>query len=161
MSQFVIKPPVIHIPSFKEYKISGPELERKYAGVGIERKFPRLDNWYYHPDPEGAATLLQHLTLKSNLYKAERQDCDWFALKAHVTCVDLFSLNSLLPTYGMMPLGPHLFCTWWVGDRIIIFEPNEGFTDEDYVWRDIWGYLDGNIVFELGENQYAPSIVLI
>ncbi|MBA7650299.1 hypothetical protein ES703_58102 [subsurface metagenome] len=159
----VVKPNelIVHTPSFKEYKISGAELAQKYSDLGIEMPFPRSDNWYYHTDDVGAAKLIPFLVIKSSLYRPDRRDCDWYARKGYVLCCELFDLNTLLYTYGIMPLGPHGFSTWWVGDRFIIVELNEGFKDNKGEWRDIWEYLDGNIVFEWGENSYTPKAVLI
>ena len=161
MSKIKVQNPIVHTPSFREYKISGQDLMAKYQGLGLDIRVPPSDNWYYHTDDVGAASLISSLVLKSSLYKEDRRDCDWYAKKAYVTCCELFDLNSLLETRGQMPLGYHAFLTWWVGDRFIIFEPNEGFKDNDGVWRDIWGYLDGNIVFEFGDNEYNPREVLM
>jgi len=160
MSEVRWQSPIIHYPSFKEYKISGSELRKKYEGLGVEIQVPPSDQWYYHTDDVGAAKLIEFLVIKSSLYRKDRRDCDWYAKKAYVKCCELFDLNSLLETRGWMPLGYHAFNTWWVGDRMIIFEPNEGFK-ENGEYRDIWGYLDGNIVFEWGENQYNPREVLM
>jgi hypothetical protein len=161
MSKFKVQQPIIHLPSFKEYKISGQELAKKYSDLGIWIPAPISDSWYYHTDDVGAAKLISYLVFKSSLYKKDRRDCDFYAKKANVTCCELFDLNSLIETYGDMPLGYHAFDTWWVGDRFIILEPNEGFRGGDGVWRNIWKYLDGNIVFEWGENEYSPELVLL
>lgn len=151
MSKIKVQQPVIHTPSFKEYKISGAELAKKYETLGVEMPFPRSDSWYYHSDAEGWAKVLADLVIKSNLYKEDRFDCEDYALKAQVTCAERYGLNTLRYTYGKMPLGFHGFNSLWAGDRIMLFEPNEGFFD----------YLDGNLVFELGENGYEPKAVLI
>jgi len=151
MSRLKVQQPIVHTPSFKEYKISGPELAKKYEGLGIEMPFPRSDNWYYHSDAEGWAKILPDMVIKSSLFKPDRTDCDWYARKAFVVCCERYGLNTLLYTYGKMPLGPHGFNSFWVGDGMMLFEPNEGFVD----------YLDGNLVFELGENEYIALAVLI
>jgi len=151
VSKIKVQQPVIHLPSFKEYKISGAELAKKYEALGVAMPFPRSDSWYYHSDDVGWAKVLSNLVIKSSLYKKDKRDCDWYARKAYVECCERYELNTLLYTYGKMPLGAHGFNSFWVGDRFMLFEPNEGF----------FNYLDGNLVFELGENSYQPKAVLI
>lgn len=160
MSKIKVQQPVIHIPSFKEYRISSIELARRYEALGVEMPFPRSDSWYYHSDREGWAEILPHLVIKSSLYKPDKRDCDWYARKAYVTCCELYELNTLLYTYGMMPLGAHGFNSFFEGDTFMLFEPNEGFNDNG-AYHDLWGYLGGDIIFEWGENSYQPKAVLI
>ena len=112
--------------------------------------FPMSDNWYYYSDREGWSELVSHLLFKSNLYKADRFDCEDYAIKAMVTCAELFGLNTFRYTYGNTPLGAHGFNSFWTGDGFLLFEPNEGFQ----------GQLDSPI-FEWGENGYLPINVLI
>lgn len=161
MSQFTKPQLPVHIPSFREYRISGAELARKYSGLGIEMPFPRSDSWYYHSDVKGWAEVVPHLVIKSNLYKPDKFDCEDFAMKAQNVCAELYGLNALRYTYGGMPLGPHGFDSFWVGDCFMLLEPNESFKDERGNYQDIWGYLDGDIVFEIRDNGYIPKCVLI
>jgi len=161
MSQFIIRPPLVHIPSFKEYKISGKDLAARYSKLNINQPFPRSDEWYYHSDPEGWAKLVKYLVFSGKLYRKDRTDCDWYARKAFVTCCELFGLNTMLYTTGIMPLGPHGFNTFWIGDTIMILEPNESFKDRRGEIHDLWGYLDGDIIFELGDNGYIAQNVLL
>jgi len=90
------------------------------------------------------------LLFKSSLYKADRFDCEDYAIKAMVTCAELFGLNTFRYTYGNTPLGAHGFNSFWTGDGFLLFEPNAGFQ----------GQLDSPI-FEWGENGYLPTNVLI
>jgi hypothetical protein len=159
---FKLQSPIApHIPSFKEYSISGGELAAIYRKLGVKMPFPRSDSWYYFTDAEGWAKILPDLVLKSNLYKTDKFDCDKYARKAFITCCERYGLNTLLYTYGDMPLGAHGFCSFWTGETIMLFEPNEGFEDERGTIRDLWGYLDGDIIFEIGNNGYQPKDVLI
>lgn len=82
MSRINIKQPIVHTPGFREYKISGSELYRKYQAMGVIVPFPMSDNWYYHSDREGWAGLVSHLLFKSNLYKTDRFDCEDYAIKS-------------------------------------------------------------------------------
>lgn len=161
MSKFKVQQPIIHLPTFREYRISGRELASKYEALNIEMPFPRSDYWYYHSDPEGWAKIVPDLLIKSNLYRPDKRDCDWYALKAFVMCCERYGLNTLLYTYGSMPLDYHGWNTFWVGDCLMQFEPNEGFEDERGDYHDFWGVLDGDIVFGIGENGYEPKQVLI
>ena len=149
MSQIKVKQPIIHIPTFKEYKISATELFRKYAELDIGMPFPQSDSWYYHSDVEGWAKILPDLMINSSLYKQDRFDCEDFALKAQTVCAERYGLNTLRYTYGTMPLGAHGFNSFWTGDCIMLFEPNNAFS------------IDGDIVFELGGYGYVPLKVLI
>jgi len=159
MSRIEVKQPIVHTPSFKEYKIAGSELKKKYEGLGI-KVWPMSYYWYYHTDAEGWAKLLLHLVIKSNLYVADRRTCAWYAKKATVLCNELYKLNTLPETWGGSPLGYHAFNTFWTGDSIMILEPNEGFDDGDN-YQDIWGALDDDIVFALGDNGYKPDNVFL
>jgi len=83
--------------------------------MGVTMPFPRSDNWYYHTDREGWSKLVSHLLFKSNLYKAERFECEDYAIKAMITAAELFGLNTFRYTYGQMPLGRHGFNSFWTG----------------------------------------------
>jgi len=166
VSRIKIQSPIIHTPSFKEYSISGPELARKYEGLGIDIPFPRSDNWYYHTDVEGWAKVIDYIIFKSDLYKAkdykpEKKDCDKFARKAFLVCLEIFELTTLFYTYGKSPVGVHGFNSFWTGDDIMLLEPNEGFEDERGNYEDVWGTLDGDIIFPIGGNEYIPQKVLM
>ena len=150
MSRIKIKQPIVHTPSFREYKISASDLYNQYLALGVTMPFPISDNWYYYSDREGWAQLVSHLLFKSNLYKADRFDCEDYAMKAMLTSAELFGLNTFRYTYGDSPLGRHGFNSFWIGDGFLLFEPNEGFQST----------LDSPI-FEWGENGYRPINVLI
>lgn len=150
MSQIRVQQPIVHTPSFKEDVISGPDLYQKYVALGVQMPFPRSDNRYYFTDEEGWASLISHLLFKSSLYKADRFDCEDYALKAMITCAELFGLNTFRYTYGNTPLGYHGFNSFWTGDHFLLFEPNKGFQ---------WQF--DSPVFEWGQNNYAPEYVLI
>lgn len=147
MSQFRIRQPVIHIPFFKEYKVPLLFLRRQYLEWGVEIPFPPSDYEYYFTDIDGWAKILPDLIIKSNLYKENKQDCDWYARKAYVECCDRYGLNTLLYTYGTMPLGAHGFNSFWTGDGFLLFEPNEGYNTET--------------VFGVGTYGYVPTHVLL
>jgi hypothetical protein len=151
MSKIRLRVDVNHLPSFTERQISGNELLRQYNNVGIEKPFPISDSIYYYVNDVDLAQLIPYMVIKSNLYREDRFDCEDYALKAQVTCAELFGLNSMRYTYGKTPLGYHGFNTAWVGHRFLVFEPNEAF----------WAYLDGHLLFELGENDYEPLKVLL
>ena len=161
MSKFRVQQPVTHIPSFKEYKIDANTLVKKYYDLGIEIPFPVSSYWFFHTDIEGWAKILPDLVLKSNLYKKDRTDCEWYALKAYITCRERYGLNTLPYTYGIMPLGAHGFNSFWTGDIVMLLEPNEGFKDRQGNVQDLWGVLDGGLVFEIGDNGYQPKAVLL
>jgi len=150
-----------HIPKLKEYRISGPELRARYEQLGVAIPFPIADHWYYHTDVTGWASLVRHLVIKSSLYKPDKRDCDFYAKKAKVTCEELFSLNAIFESYGRSPLGPHMFDSFFDGDVIWLLEPNEGFADERGTWQDLWGYLDGDLVFPWDANGYSCTHVLL
>jgi len=148
MSRIKVQQPLIHTPSFKEYYISGRELARKYLDTGVKLPFPRSDNWYYFTDEDGWTSIIIHLLIKSSLYREEKFDCEDYALKAQVTCAELYGLNTLRYTYGSSPLGQHGFNTFWTGDDFFLFEPNAGFQFE-------------SPYFEWGEYGYLPKYVLL
>jgi len=147
MSKFKVQ--VNHVPAnYKTYSIPGLELKNKYEELGVQMPFPRADSWYYYTDPEGWATLVSHLLFKSSLYKEDIFDCDDYAMKAQVTCAELYGLNTCRCTYGHMPLGFHGFNSMFCGDRFLLLEPNEGYQYEDPL-------------FEWGIYGYNPEFVLL
>ena len=159
MSRLIFQNPIVHTPSFREYKISGSVLKKKYEELGVE-VWPMSYYWYFHTDAEGWAKILQHLAIKSSLYIPDKRTCAWYAKKASVLCNELFELNTLPETWGWMSLGYHAFNSFWTGDTVMLFEPNEGFS-ENGEYRNIWEYLNGNIVFEYGDNGYKPDNVFL
>ena len=148
MSRVKVQNPIIHTPKFNEYWIAGAELARKYSERNIEQPFPISDKWYYFTDVEGWAKLLSDLVMKSNLYKADRFDCEDYAIKAQVTCAERYGLNTLRYTYGLTLQGAHGFNSFWTGDRIMLFEPNDGYQYEE-------------LMFEIGDYEYTPLAVLL
>jgi len=124
VSKFKTQTPIIHIPSFTEYKISASELSIEYKSLGITIPFPISDNWYYFTDSDGWAKILPDIILKSDLYKADKFDCEDYAMKAMLLCAERYGLNTLRYTYGDTPMGRHGFNTFWVGDIFQVFEPN-------------------------------------
>lgn len=147
MSKFTVQQPVIHLPSFKEYKVTLAYLRRKYLELGVEIPFPPSDNNYYHTDVDGFLSIASHLLFKSSLYKQDKFDCEDYALKAQTLCAELYGLNALRYTYGTMPLGAHGFGSHWCGDNFLLLEPNSAFSKDP--------------VFEIGMNGYQPKAVLL
>jgi len=150
MSKIKVPVSIIHVPSFNEFKISRADLAYQYREMGVKMPFPHSDAWYYHTDVEGWTNVLMHLIIKSNLYKKDRFDCEDYAIKAMVTCAELYGLNSLRYTYGGTPLGAHGFNSLWTGEEFLLFEPNMGFLAQfDF------------LIFDWGSNGYNPSHVLL
>jgi len=150
-----------HIPAIKLFKIDRGRLAGIYGDLGVEMPFPPQYNWYFHPDLEGWTKVIPHLVQKSSLYKADKRTCSWFSFKAYTLCNELFEANTLLPTQGDTPLGRHAYNSFYDGDRVWLMEPNDGFKDERGTWQDLWGYLDGDIVFPWGTNEYDSNLVLM
>lgn len=150
MSQLKVKQPVIHIPSFKEYEMTLQELVARYLDAGMQIPFPPSDGKYYYTDRKGWAALIAHLAIKSDFYKPDRFDCEDYALKAMITCAELFGLNTFRYVYGNTPWGAHGFNCAWASDGFLVFEPNGGFQ----------GQLD-SLLFDLGMNNYKPTHVLL
>ena len=148
MSKFKIQKPVQHIPSFKEYRISGAELREKMTALGLSIPLGMLDYWYYYTDLEGWGTVLWDLVFKSSLYRQDRFDCENYALKAMMVCAERYGLNTMAMAIGESPYGRHGFNLFYFGEGVMLWEPNEGFD---------WS----GQPFEIGGNNYQPEIVLI
>lgn len=147
MSKFAIQSPIIHTPSFKEYQIGGGELQAKLEALGLKLPIGMLDSTYYFTDADGWAKVLADLTFKSDLYKAERFDCEDYAMKACVTCWERYGLNAFGLVLGMTPAGYHGFNIFFDGEGFSLLEPNAGF-----------GY---GGMFPIGEHGYVPSMIVI
>ncbi len=148
MSSFNIK--VNHIPKINEFNISGTELALQYENLDILISFPRSDHWYYYTDIEGLVEMLRYLVFSNTLYKADKFDCEDYAMKAQTKAGEVFGKNALRYTYGNTPRGPHGFLSIWTGNGFMLFEPNSGFQEEI-----------GSPYFAWGENGYEPSHVLL
>ena len=147
MSKLRIQNPVIHIPSFKEYIIDGMSIYSKITSMGYKMPLGLLDSTYYYTDLEGWGSILWDLTFNSNLYKADRFDCENMAFKAMNLCAEKYGLNTLGVVIGNIPQGRHGFNILFHGDGFKLFEPNFDF-----------GY-DG--LFEIGEHGYIVDWVII
>jgi hypothetical protein len=145
----------------KLYKIDRGRLKGIYEDLRVEMPFPPQYNCYFHPDLDGWTKIIPHLLIKSALYKPDVRTCSWYSFKAYTLCNELFEANTLLPTQGDHPLGRHAFNSFYDGERLWLFEPNDGFKDERGTWQDLWGYLDGDIVFPWGANGYSSTHVLL
>jgi len=110
--------------------------------------FGMLDDEYFTVSLEEWGKILYDLTFASNLYKKNKQDCDWYALKAKIECEDRHGINTLAFVTGSTPLGYHAFNLICHPNGFMLFEPNDGFP------------FSGS-VFELEEYGYFPKYVLI
>jgi len=152
LSKFTVQKPVIHIPSFNEYRMTRYELRVYLKDLDIDVPMDMLDSWYYCSDLEGWGKILYDLAFSSNLYKPNRFDCSNYALKAMNECAERYGINTLAMIVGDIPQGRHgfnLFPYWDFGEiKFMLWEPNEGFS---------WS----GQPFEIGENGYVPDVVLI
>jgi len=148
MSKFKVQQPLIHIPSFKTYYVSGSFLKEEIESLGFTVPMGRLDSQYYYTDLEGWGAILWDLVFNSNLYKADRFDCENYALKAMTLCAERYGLNTMGLVIGDIPQGRHGFNIFYHGDGFMLWEPNDGFP------------YSGS-PFEIGEHGYRPDMVLI
>ena len=148
MSKFKPQPPIIHIPSFTEYKLSTGEFRLELLELELSRPFGMLDEWYYFTDTEGWGKILWDLTFNSSLYKADRFDCENFALKAMSVCAERYGLNTFGVVIGDTPQGRHGFNIFFTGKKFLLWEPNDG-------------YPQAGMPFKIGDFGYIPDMVLI
>ena len=148
MSSFKLQQPVVHLPSFKVYQITGLLLKAKIEALGLELPLGMLDWQYYHTDLEGWGKILYDLAFSSSLYEKDKFDCENYALKAMNLCAERYKLNTLALALGHIPIGYHGFNIFFYGDGFMLWEPNVGF---------LWS----GEPFEIGENGYQPDRVVI
>lgn len=148
MSKVKIRQPIVHIPSFKEYQITGSLLRVKIEALGLKIPMGMLDWQYYHTNLEGWGKVLYDLAFSSSLYKGDKFDCDNFALKAMNLSAERYGLNTLAVVIGDIPEGRHAFNLFYHGDGFMLWEPNDGFP------------FSGS-AFEIGEYGYKPELILI
>ena len=148
MSKIKFNPPLEHIPSFKEYTISTPELLPLIRALGCRLPLGALDGQYWYTNLDGWLTVLVDMLFKSNLYREDRFDCDSYALKAMSLCAERYGLNSLALVIGNIPQGRHAFNMLYTGSEFLLWEPNAGF---EY----------GVHPFPIGEFGYVPDEVLL
>lgn len=148
MSQVKVKKPIIHIPSFKEYGTTRRTIQDKLEALGLVMPMGMLDRIYYYTNLEGWGKVLYDLVFNSSLYKADKFDCDDFALKAKSVCAERYGLNTLGFVIGDIPTGRHAFNILYYGEGFMLWEPNDGFPCSGEA-------------FEIGENGYQPELILI
>jgi len=148
MSSFSVK--VNHIPKIVELEISGQQLSLQYEKAEAQMPFPRSDHWYYYTNLEGLHAMLRYLVFSGTLYKADKFDCEDYALKAQTKAAEVFGKNALRYTYGNTPWGAHGFLSIWTEQGFMIFEPNASFQEKI-----------GSPYFPWGANGYEPSHVLL
>lgn len=148
MSKIRFQQPVVHLPKFKEYQITGSMLKYKIEALGLKIPMGMLDRQYYHPDLEGWGKVLENLVFKSSLYQKDRFDCENLALKAMNLCAERYGLNTLAMVIGDIPQGRHGFNMFYTGESFMLWEPNEGFP------------FSGS-AFEIGDFGYVPELVLV
>lgn len=147
MSKIKTQWPVIHTPTFREYKIPAWKLRPQLEALGLEVPLGMLDSSYYYTDLEGWGKVLEDLAFSSSLYKQDKFDCDNYALRAMNECARRYGLNTLAMVIGDMPQGRHAFNIFYTGEGFMLWEPNDGFP------------ISG--AFEIGEFGYQPELVLI
>jgi len=148
MSRIKITSPIIHTPSFRTFQIDAATLKGRLANIGLTTPMGMLDGRYYYTDAEGWSKLLPDMVMKSNLWAADKYDCDDYAWKAKMTCVDRFGLNAIAFVIGDIPEGRHSFNLIYTGVDWLVFEPNIGFG------------LAGQ-AFPIGNEGYKPELVLV
>jgi len=148
MSNFRLQQPMVHLPSFKVYQVTGLFLKAEIETLGLEIPLGMLDGQYYHTDFEGWGKVLYNLTFSSGLYKKDKFDCENYALKAMNLCAERYGLNTLALVIGSIPQGRHGFNMFYFGDGFRLWEPNMGFD---------WS----GEPFEIGEYGYQSDKVLI
>jgi len=148
MSSFKLQQPVVHLPSFKVYQVSGLLLKAKIEALGLELPLGMLDWQYYHTDLEGWGKILYDLAFSSSLYKKDKFDCENYALKAMNLCAERYGLNALALVVGNIPQGRHGFNMFYFGEGFMLWEPNMGFD---------WS----GEPFEIGDYGYQPEQILI
>ena len=148
VSKVKVQNPIVHIPTFNIYQMSGSTFKTKIEALGLTVPMGMLDGEYFYTDLEGWGKVLLDLIFKSNLYKSNKFDCDNYALKAMNICAERYGLNTLGMVIGDIPEGRHAFNIFYHGDGFMLWEPNEGFP------------FSGS-PFDLGEYDYHPEMVLI
>ena len=155
MSKITLQNPVIHTPSYKRWGIQRyyvvKELEKLGLTALLEGEDYVFDGWYYYTNMEGWGKVLYDLVFSSNLYN-NVFDCDKYALKAYIECCQRYKMNTLLACLGKVNTG-HAFNIFIYGDEnglegAMLWEPNDGFS---------WS----GEVFEIGEYDYQPEVVLL
>jgi len=148
MSRIKIVNPVIHTPSFETFEIDGATLKGRLSNIGLTTPMGMLDGRYYYTTAEGWGKLLVDLMVKSDLWTSDKYDCDDYAMKARMTCIERYGLNAIAFVIGDIAEGRHAFCLIYTGEDWLIFEPNIGF-----------GL--GGQAFPIGAEGYVPDMVLV
>jgi hypothetical protein len=162
MSKFVVKNPVVHTPTFNIWIASRTDVRAVVLELGLEELYPYgVHGSYAYTDLDGAAVLLPHLLLKSDLYKPARFTCINYAFKLWNECSSRYELNTWVPVIGSIPSSPpkHSWTLILLGNESGIkteycryLEPNDG-------WE--MGELEAAYqAFPIGEEGYNGEMVL-
>ena len=141
--------------SVKTWPISIVDLASFYKKHGITALNPSdpLDYWFTATDLDGYVAIQRYMIQDSALYKAEKFDCEDFALYAQCLVAKDFGINAVRLFLGDSPLGYHGFLGMpviedGVPTRILLFEPQDGFE------------FSGQL-FDPGQFGYVPKRVLL
>jgi len=146
MSKIVVENPIVHTPAITTYEIAPDTL---FATLPTGSALMTiLDSRYYYTDLEGWGKILGDLMFKSSLYKADKFDCENYAMKAFNLCAERHGLNTLSFVIGKSDLGRHGYNMFYHGFGWMLFEPNDGFPY-------------AGSPFDIGEYGYFPEMVLL
>ena len=126
MSHIKIQQPVIHTPSFKEYDISGKELQAKLEAIGLELPVRRLDSRYYYVSHEDWGIIFKDILQNMPRFVSEKWDCDDFSFLTKARVGEKYQINAIGAVIGDSPMGRHAWCLFFSEVGLFYLEPQNG-----------------------------------
>ena len=128
--------PIVHLPSYKKWKVPGTYVDQVVKSLGLQLLYPNgVRKWYAYTNSDGRAALLPHLLQKSDLYKPDAFTCINYAYEVWNICGKTYELNTWVPIIGKIPgySDRHAWVLIMVGNEtgllkseFTYFEPNDG-----------------------------------
>ena len=160
--QSPVQNPIVHLPSYKKWKVPVSYVNQVVKELGLEFLYPSgVHAWYVYTNNEGRAALLPHLLQKSDLYKPDAFTCINYSFEVWNICGKEYGLNTWVPVIGRIPNYPdrHAWILIMVGDEtglkkelFTYFEPNDG-------WDMGLELETAYQSFPIGEEGYAGEFI--
>ena len=132
-------------PNITFYEIGSPIVLAELGALDITVPLGLFDSTYYYTTLWGIQEAVKYArkVYPFPKYKAERTDCEDFAILMKGLMSTEFGINDFGIALGNTPMGYHAFNLARVEDRIVFAEPQTG------------------EVFEIGENGYLCDRVIL
>ena len=125
MSNFIIKKPIEHLPSFTEYQLDSSEMVAKLLPLNLENYY-LWDSKFWYVSLEDWGKILKDVIFGMPKYTVDKFDCENFAMLTSARVSERYQLNTCGIAIGSSPWGEHGYNILVTDHGLIYFEPQTG-----------------------------------